>query len=264
MTTGMLLPVCEMTPDGIREAREYLSILRDGKRLRTWERDLYGLLRDPENAIQVYPEVLVQKRSFANRREAGQYLQPVLEPLGAGQISGNRALWSWLGMFYLEQATIRGPAGDLQVSISDLAYVLDPQVQDATNTSGHRHRLMAAYEIYVRHGEKAWCMLDQPLHRMERFTLRIFGAPILFNAVGVVELAHLLYADPNTRRYKPGFAGTGDRGGSHNPGSLPRLIDVLNQLYMTYDVYGMTAQQLIELLPPEFDSWKPVSSAANF
>ena len=104
-------------------------------------------------------------------------------------------------------------------------------------------------------------MLDQPLRSMERFTLRILGAPILFNAVGVVELAHLLYADKQTGRYKTGFAGAGEVGGEHNPGSLPRLIDVLNQLYMIYDVYGMEAQQLLELLPPEFDRWKTASSS---
>ena len=261
MNQAQSVLVCEMTPEGMREAREYLSILRDGKRLRTWERDLDELLTNPGNAQPVYPEAHIQRRSFANRREAGAYLQPILSPLGVGRITGNHALWSWLGMFYLEQATVRGSAGDLQVSISDLAYILDLQMRDATDTSGHRHRLMAAYEIYVRHGEKAWCMLDQPLYRMERFTLRIFGAPILFNAVGVVELAHLLYADQKTRRYKLGFAGAGERGGTHTPGSLPRLIDVLNQLYMTYDVYGMTAQQLLDLLPSEFDRWKPATSA---
>ena len=250
------VPVCEMTPEGIQEAKEYLSILRDGKRLRTWEKDLDELLSDPVNVTPVYPEVRVQRRPFANRREAGQYLQPRLSPLGVGRITGNHALWSWLGMFYLGQASFQDLMGNPQPSASDAAYILDPQ-RESMSTTGHRHRLLAAYEIFVRHDEKAWCMLDQPLRNMERFTLRLFAAPILFNAVGIIELAHLLYADPKTRRYKPGFAGAGKKGGSHNPGTLPRLIDVLNQLYMTYDVYGMTAQQLLDILPPEFDGWKP-------
>ena len=249
-----------MTPEGMQEAREYLSILRDGKRLRTWEKDLDELLSDPANARPVYPEVLIQRRPFANRREAGEYLQPLLAPLGVRRIAGNHALWSWLGMFYLEQAAPRAPSDNPQPSAADVAYILDTQKQ-SMGTTGYRHRLMAAYEIYVRHGEKAWCMLDQPLHSMERFTLRLFGAPILFNAVGIVELAHLLYADQETRSYKQSFAGSSQAGVKHAPGSLPRLIDVLNQLYMTYDVYGMTAQQLLELLPPEFDRWKPAALA---
>ena len=249
-------PVCEMTPEGMREAQEYLSILREGKRLRNWRKDLDELLSDPSNAQPITPEVFVQKRLFASRREAGEYLQPILAPLGVDRIAGNKALWSWLGMFYMEQASASDSTGNPKPSASDEAYILDPQ-KDAIGTSGYRHRLMVAYEIYVRHGEKAWCMLDQPLRNMERFTVRLFGAPTYFNAVGIVELAHLLYVDPKTRHYKPDISGTGSRGVSHNPGTLPRLISVLNQLYMTYDVYGMTAQQLLNLLPPEFDRWKP-------
>ena len=245
-----------MTPEGMREAQEYLSILREGKRLRNWRKDLNELLSDSNNAQPITPDVFVQNRLFTNRREAGEYLQPILAPLGVDRIAGNLALWSWLGMFYMEQAAISDSAGNPKLSTSDQAYILDPR-KDRMDTSGNRHRLMVAYEIYVRHGEKAWCMLDQPLRNMERFTAHILGARACFNAAGVVELAHLLYADPKNRRYKSGFGGTGDRGVSHNPGTLPRLVSVLNQLYMTYDVYGMTAQQLLELLPPEFDRWKP-------
>lgn len=258
MNQAQLVPVCEMTPEGIREAREYLSILRDGKRLRTWEKDLDELLTDPGNAQPVYPEVRVQRRPFANRREAGAYLQPILSPLGVGRIAGNYALWSWLGMFYLDQATVSDQAGNPKPSATDAAYILD--LEYAGDAAGYRHRLMAAYEMYARHGEKSWCMLDQSLHRMEHFAALLYGSPVLFNSVGVVELAHLLYTDKRNRRYKPGIVGAGRRG-NHAPGGLSRLINVLNQLYMTYDVYGMTAQQLLELLPPEFDRWNSTAPA---
>ena len=248
------VPVCEMTPEGMQEAKEYLSILRDGKRLRTWERDLYELLADPGNAQPIYPEILVQRRPFANRREVGEYLQPLLLPIGVGRIAGNQALWSWLGMFYLNQATVPDHGGNPRPSATDAAYLLS--LESVSDTTGYRHRLMAAYDIYFRHCENAWCMLDQPVYRMEHFTALLYGSPTLFNSVGVVELAHLLYADRTSRRYKPGIVGAGRRG-NHAPGGLSRLVSVLNQLYMTYDVYGMTAQQLLDLLPAEFEQWKP-------
>ena len=250
-----------MTPEGIREAKEYLSILRDGKRLRTWEKDLDELLGDPANVTPIYPEVRVQRRPFANRREAGEYLQSRLSPLGIGRIAGNHPLWSWLGMFFLEQASARDRSGIIRPSPSDAAYILDPQTQDASDLTGYRHRLMAAYETYIRHGEKAWCMLDQEVHRLETFAMFMLGSSMLFNSVGIVELGHLLYTDKTARRYKRGFAGGGKKLAGGVPGSLQRLIEVLNQLYMTYDVYGMTAEQLMNLLPPEFDSWKPVAKA---
>ena len=144
-------------------------------------------------------------------------------------------------------------------SASDAAYILN--LRNLSDAAGYRHRLMAAYEIYTRHGEKAWCMLAQPLYSMEHFSAFLYGSTTLFNAVGVLDLAHLLYADRKTGHYKPGFVGTGRRG-NHAPGGLSRLIAVLNQLYMTYDVYGMAAQQLLELLPAEFDRWKPADPAS--
>ena len=167
--------VCEMTHEGIEEARDYLSILRDGKRLRSWGKDLDDLLGDPFNATPVDPEIRVQHRPFASRREAGQYLQPIPEPIGAGRIAGNHLLWSWLGMFYLQQAAPPGISGDPQLSRGNAPYLLDPHGPATADRSGQLHRLMVAYEIFVRHGEKAWCMLDQPLYRMEHFTMRIVG-----------------------------------------------------------------------------------------
>lgn len=39
------------------------------------------------------------------------------------------------------------------------------------------------------------------------------------------------------------------------PGNLRRLIDVINQFDVTYDVYSMDAAELAALLPSEFRRW---------
>ena len=207
-----------------------------------------ALLQDSQFGIEVTPPVFVEPRAFANRREAGAYLDGQLQPLGAQQIAGNHELWSWLGMFYLEQAIPRTAPGTLRWSESDAPYVLNPGGEGRGESQGHRHRLMAAYEIYRRRRESEWCvMLDQPVSSMEHFAERLLGAPLLFNAVGVVDLAQELYTDRQQRNYKQGFQGAGGR--QRPPGGLVRLIDVLNQLSMTYDVYGMAANQLLPLPP---------------
>lgn len=254
--------VGEMTPQGLELARDDILVrLREGRSIEAIRPMLRLLASDAAYSELVTPPVYVERRPFANRREAGAYLQPRLAPLGARRITGNYALWSWLGMFYLEQAAGRyASSGRLRVSASDVAYLLDPQGGGRGASQGHRHRLMAAYEIYARHGERAWCMLDQPLSSMEHFAERLLGAPLLFNAPGIVDLAHLLYADRRAGGYKQGFQGTGKE--QRPPGGLVRLIDVLNQLSMTYDVYGMAASQLLPLLPPEFDGWKPAAQTA--
>ena len=58
-----------------------------------------------------------------------------------------------------------------------------------------------------------------------------------------MKLAHLLYADKETGRLREGARGMSNA--TAPPGSLPRLLAVLNHLSMTYDVYGMSAEDLL-------------------
>jgi hypothetical protein len=48
---------------------------------------------------------------------------------------------------------------------------------------------------------------------------------------------------------------------SPEPGTLRRFVHVLQQLDVTYDVYGMSGQALLDLLPAEFDPWRGQSAS---
>ena len=88
--------VCELTADGIRAAKAYLTALRNDDNAPFPD----DLLTNSHYARPVAPAVFVAPRSFANRRAAGEYLSGRLEPLGMARIADNAPLWSWLGMFY--------------------------------------------------------------------------------------------------------------------------------------------------------------------
>lgn len=45
------------------------------------------------------------------------------------------------------------------------------------------------------------------------------------------------------------------RGFRDQPGGLRHLLRVLDQLERTHDVYGMTPEALVRILPPEFAPW---------
>ena len=244
--------VCELTPEGILVAQNYLRAIRAGG----WMPLPGGLLTDLSYAQPVEPEAYVEARPFANRREAAQYLAARLDPLGTEKVAGNAHLWSWLGMFYLEE--MRRDRTRRQNEYPEAAYLIAPQSHDSRDRS--HHRLMIAYDVWTQCGEDAWLLLNEPVGSMGQFALRIVQSPEIFRSKGVVALAHLLYADKATRRLRPGSLGSSRA--SAPPGSLPRLINVLNQLSMTYDVYGMTAEQLLPLLPQEFDRFRPFVPAA--
>ncbi len=238
--------VCEFTPDGMRVARNHLKLLRDTE---GWTPLPTGLLAEHTYSQPVEPEVYVEERAFASRREAGQYLAEQLGPLGPG-VTERPYLWSWLGMFYLERMT-QDPTRRMS-EYPETAYLVDP-ARDSRNRS--HHRLLMAYEVWTQWGEDAWLLLDEPANAMRHFTLRVVQSPEIFRSKGVVPLMHTLYADEATGGLRRGVLG--QNRATAPPGSLPRLIETLNQLSMTYDVYGMTEEQLLPLLPPEFDPFRP-------
>ncbi len=84
-------------------------------------------------------------------------------------------------------------------------------------------------------------MIEQIASRLEYISCR-----------AVLEALDRLYLDDtrDVERLKPG-ATSRTRGGA-----LGRFITFLEQIAMTYDLYGMTGENILDLLPPEFDEWK--------
>ena len=68
---------------------------------------------------------------------------------------------------------------------------------------------------------------------------------------GVLDAARMLYLDAKHGRPK-----TGAQGSINQPGTVRRFVRVLQQLDVTYDIYGLSGRQIVELLPPEFDVWQ--------
>ncbi|MDE2940648.1 MAG: hypothetical protein OXR67_17275 [Chloroflexota bacterium] len=256
MVIIMRQPIRQMNAKGITASKAYLANLRAGQVDAPFPD--YAL-SDAKYSDVLEPAVIIEARSFANRREAGEYLSEKLAHFPIEEVQQNYGLWSWLGMFYFNSIVNQDDSGNPDLGRdSDAAYVLDPA---SPGWGDNRHRLLMAYETYTFHGEDAWFMLDQPVNSADQLTNRLSGKPTIFRSRGIVKLAHVLYTDPSTRRRKRGFGGGGQN--QRSPGNLMRFIDVLDQLYMTYDVYGMTAEELMKLLPVEFDRWLPGVSSNN-
>lgn len=87
------------------------------------------------------------------------------------------------------------------------------------------------------------------LEPARRIHLHLAHRRELISNRGLMQVIDLLYWDHETGRPKRGST-TGER-----PGNLRRLIRVVAQLGLNYDLYGMTGPQIVELLPPEFTEW---------
>jgi len=240
-----------LTDEGIIKAVEFLDIVRADPQvmLAVSERLLF------DDATSEYmpnaPEVKHCK--FVTRRDAAEYIDS-FEPALDEQFIDDWAFWSWLGMYHFHDiifneerlnrftASTRGRGPTTKGTI--VAALKSPQkIRDSS-----RHYLRSSWLINRRYRDQGAILLEQDIMTFPTITVFILDSQRVFNSVGVVSLLLDLYTENNEQ--KRGLSAT-------KPGNIYRLFHVLEQLECTYDIYGMSSEALMDILPPEFDQWKP-------
>ena len=110
---------------------------------------------------------------------------------------------------------------------------------------------------YRQHGAEADFLLAVRLFEFGDISDRVFSDSRVCNSVGVVPLImQLLIMQLYTMmgRQKTGFG--------HGPGGLRHLMRLLNQRERTHDIYAMTPDELIQILPPKFERWNGLPLSA--
>jgi hypothetical protein len=230
-----------LSEEGISSFREYLANLREGS-LASPPREL---LSNPRSSVRLDFDVEVEEQTFATALDAAKYLYGVLGSLGYSRIDQDVGIWSWLSLRYFDQlCPVR--KGGIRRPGHDSRFILVPEFRYY-----YRHLLFGAYTAYKLHEERAPLLFYGPLSEMNKFRLELACRQGFITNRGVVEAASLLYYDPQRGAAKPGAAAT-----TRKPGTLFRFIDVIQQLDLTYDLYSMTGEQVLDLLPSEFNGWR--------
>ncbi len=225
--------------------REYLAELRDGLTSDPpWE-----LLTDPWCTDRIQGEIDIDGRIFNSRFDVAKFLYERFRILSHSQVAQNVGLWSWLSLYYFNQVCPKNNFGR-RIPGRDCRHILDLDYRYY-----YRHLLIGPYNIFALHGELAPLLLYGPLHKTSKCYDELSCRQNLITNRGVIEAANLLYFDNLNWIPKRGAAVT-----TRKPGTLFRFIDVVQQLDLTYDLYSMTGEEVLALLPSEFDEWRPVSS----
>jgi hypothetical protein len=203
------------------------------------------LLTDPSYSSEIGGKAEVQDRLFNNKLELAKYLNEVLQIFPESQIDQNVGLWSWLSLYYFNQVCPANKSGR-RIPGQDGRHILDVDYR-----LYRYHLLFGPYNVYRLHGEKASLLLSGPLFETSKYYLELAARQGFITNRGVIEAADLLYFDPDQRKPKRGPAVT-----TRKPGTLIRFIDVVQQLDLTHDLYSMTGDEVIALLPSEFDEWR--------
>jgi hypothetical protein len=232
-----------LTSHGIQQFREFLA-RPDAEALDAPK----NLLTDPTASVELEPEITVEERHFANRLDLARYLHATLQGMDRMALMRNVGLWSWLSLFYFDQIAPRDDDG-VRTIYEEARYIL------TTARRAHRHLIAGAYKIYDLAGEKARAILHPAVSTHGDFAEQLSARMEFITNPGLISLVDALYFDEKKKRPKKGATNR------KKEGTLRRLVDVLQQLDLTYDLYGMSVEEFLPLLPKEFDRFGPGEAA---
>lgn len=191
--------------------------------------------------------VNVDKRNFKSRYEAAEYLNSQIGDQGIKGLATDIGIWTWLTLFYFDQVCLTNTDGTYKTGKRH-RYI--PEFGDYRVY--YRHLLVGPYRIYRSHldnPEVALGVLCNPLHAPGEIAEQMASRQDIVTNKTTMEVATNLYIDASTKRPKRGASSKG-------PGTPRRLALILDQLDLTWDLYLMNADGLLNLLPSEFNRFK--------
>ena len=207
----------------------------------------YEILTDPTTSETIEPEILIEKREFPNRFAAAEYLYQRLGKAEINSIARDRGLWAWLSLMYFDQLCPKDNNGKRK--IGELARLI-PAVGDFRKY--YRHLLAGPFSIYRTYRDnpdRAYALLSNPLHQPGEIAEQLSAYQQIVTNAAIIEAATILYIDKETMQSKRGAGGKG-------PGSARRLPNFWSQFDVTWDLYSMTSNEILDMLPHEFDRFK--------
>jgi len=235
---------------------EYISFLDNIRFHGSDEDPPFHLLSDPQ-----YSEKLILSdgrkiriktdQDFENQIDFGDYLLSIFRTEeDLSQVLDDEKGGSWLGLAFFNSICKRRK--DKTWRVKELArYRLDLEGRQKL----YRHLVCGVLATYSIHRERSRLFLYGPLHQHAR-TLDVVGsAEELMLNPRLVEVLDLLYWDVDKKKPKPR---TTSNKRPLDEGVLYRFIgpgSFIKQFEQTFDFWTMSCEEILELLPAEFDKW---------
>jgi hypothetical protein len=235
----MKVPLRRFTTEGMMVVGQQLDMMRAGNSVNLGE-----LIDNRSLTVNITSAGVIEDRAFKNRFECAEFLHQLLDAHSSEipNPAEDAGLWTWLAIFFREQlfATGTNKLGINSRWVSSTEYRVF-----------YRHLLAGPYYIYHAHKDnpsRALVVLCTPLSAPGDIVEQIASRQDIVRFPSLMEVTTKLFYDPSTGRPKVGAANKKGTGGTAR-----RFVDVLKQFDLTFDFYGMTSDQILALLPAEFD-----------
>jgi len=234
------IPLRRFNSAGIEVAGQQLDLIKAGHSV-----DLEDLIVSHQFTEKIGSNNSVEVKKFANRMECARYFNELIDA-HSSQIpnpESDKGLWTWLAIVFRDQ---------LYKSGRNKIGAIERWIPSTDYKRYYRHLLAGPYFIYKTHEDdpdRALSILCSPVSTPGELVEHIQSTKDIVKFPSIMEAVTKLYYDPNTGSLKRGA-------GSKNKGGARRFPSVLAQFDLTFDFYGMTPEQILALLPAEFDRFR--------
>lgn len=206
----------------------------------------FDLLQDPMTSEPVVGTAEIDQAFFANRYDLAVHINDALSRCDFQRLSYDGGLWAWLSLFFFDLLSPKDLTG-ARNALAPHRYLLDDD-----SRKSRTHLIREAVVAVRNHGHYAKVLLISPRGGIkDTLTLtQLASRQDLISNKAVVELAWRLYFNQRKGALRVGAASL------RQPGSVPRYALVLQQVGLNYDLPAMTALEIAQLLPSEFNRWK--------
>jgi hypothetical protein len=195
------------------------------------------------------PHIEVGGLSATSRIEFGKYLVELFEASGVERkdLLSNPGVWSWLALLWFDSLCPIEADGSRRVR-ETARYVCSTDYTDY-----YRHLVASSWDIYYIHRDKSRLFLWTPLHTHNDFIEQLASRQNIITNCALIEVFDHLYWNPALNHPRSGAQSRG------KPGNFRRLLSFIQQVELTYDLQAMSLDDILGLLPAEYDSWKVVA-----
>jgi hypothetical protein len=232
--------VREFNDGGIEKFRLYLIAINENGESET---TLEDLLSDETYSKNHINKIEVEPKNFSTKFAIAEYLHEKVSEISPNKKYRNTGMWTWLAAFYFDVLCPEDKNGTRKIG-AESRYILNGDEWDRI----FRHLLAGPVMIYDLHHANSIILLYNPADETGDFLAQLMGRQEIGTNRAVIEAAKTLYWDDDKKRPKRGSSPQ-----EHKPGTLRRFVDVLQQFDLTYDLYSISGEELIRLLPAEFD-----------
>lgn len=189
----------------------------------------------------------LEPQAFDNKFDLGIAVCSSITRQHVPKLLRDEAVWPWLSLFYSD-STMPHKNGVWFLGDSSRHMLGANKAAWKEYDHYHRHLVRGAVQSVFQFNDLARVLMGKPSEHTkveEQLLSRKVGSSFAYSRP-LIELIHRLYWDGPKGRLRKGAAGT-------NAGGVVRLVDVLRQIDVTYDLPSLSVEQLYALLPsPEF------------